>query len=91
MKMKSALDYQKKICYKLSRARTLHFAHKELQHKTIEQQAEFLEMEQCKLHESVDCYIQCLALEQPEQPEKKDGRRWWLDGKLDKIGLCCDL
>ena len=91
MKMNSALDYQKKICCELSRARTLHFAHAELQHKTTEQRAAFLEMEQCKLHESVDCYIQCLALEQPEQPEKKDGRRWWLDGKLDKIGLCGDL
>ena len=87
--MKSALDYQKKICYTLSRARTLHFAHKELQHKTTEQEVEFLERERCKLHEAVDYFFQCL--EQPEQPEKKDGRRWWLDGKLDKIGLCGDL
>ena len=87
--MITALEYQEKICYKLSRARTLHFAHKELQHKTIEQQAEFLEMEQCKLHELVDYFFQCL--DQSEPPEKQDGRRWWLDGKLDKIGLCGDL
>jgi len=30
-------------------------------------------------------------LEQPEQPEKKERRRWWLDNKLDKIAVSGDL
>jgi len=87
--MITALEYQEKICCELSRARTLHFAHIELQHKTTEQQAEFLERERCKLHEAVDYFFQCL--EQSEQPEKKERRRWWLDNKLDKIAVSGDL
>ena len=87
--MITALEYQEKICCELSRARTLHFAHIELQHKTIEQEVEFLERERCKLHEAVDYFFQCL--EQSEQPEKKERRRWWLDNKLDKIAVSGDL
>ena len=87
--MITALEYQEKICCELSRARTLHFAHIELQHKTTEQEVEFLERERCKLHEAVDYFFQCL--EQPEQPEKKERRRWWLDNKLDKIAVSGDL
>ena len=87
--MITALEYQEKICCELSRARTLHFAHIELQHKTTEQQVEFLERERCKLHEAVDYFFQCL--EQSEQPEKKERRRWWLDNKLDKIAVSGDL
>ena len=87
--MITALEYQEKICCELSRARTLHFAHIELQHKTTEQEVEFLERERCKLHEAVDYYFQCL--EQSEQPEKKERRRWWLDNKLDKIAVSGDL
>jgi hypothetical protein len=74
--MITALEYQEKICCELSRARTLHFAHIELQHKTTEQEVEFLERERCKLHEAVDYFFQCL--EQSEQPEKKERRRWWV-------------
>jgi|GEM_PF-763798 len=88
--MKSALEYQKIICKELSRARTLHFAHVELQHKTNEQQAEFIDWTDCKLHELLNCFTQALEKEQPEQPEqpvKKERRPWWLDSKLDKIGL----
>jgi len=87
--MITALEYQEKICCELSRARTLHFAHIELQHKTTEQQVEFLERERCKLHEAVDYFFQCL--EQSEQPEKKERRRWWLDNKLDNIAVSGDL
>jgi len=87
--MITALEYQEKICCELSRARTLHFAHIELQHKTTEQEVEFLERERCKLHEAVDYFFQCL--EQSEQPEKKEMRRWWLDNKLDKIAVSGDL
>jgi hypothetical protein len=87
--MITALEYQEKICCELSRARTLHFAHIELQHKTTEQEVEFLERERCKLHEAVDYFFQCL--EQSEQPEKKERRRWWLDNKLDKIAVSGDL
>ena len=87
--MITALEYQEKICCELSRARTLHFAHIELQHKTTEQEVEFLERERCKLHEVVDYFFQCL--EQSEQPEKKERRRWWLDNKLDKIAVSGDL
>ena len=87
--MITAIEYQEKICCELSRARTLHFAHIELQHKTTEQQVEFLERERCKLHEAVDYFFQCL--EQSEQPEKKERRRWWLDNKLDKIAVSGDL
>ena len=89
--MKPSLECQQNLCKELSRARTLHFAHTELQHKPLEQQAEFLEMERCKLYELVNCFIQCLALEQSEQPVKKGMRRWWLDNKLDKIAVCDDL
>jgi len=87
--MITALEYQEKICCELSRARTLHFAHIELQHKTTEQEVEFLERERCKLHEAVDYFFQCL--EQSEQPEKKERRRWWLDNKLDNIAVSGDL
>ena len=87
--MITALEYQEKICCELSRARTLHFAHIELQHKTTEQEVEFLERERCKLHEAVDYFFQCL--EQSEQPEKKERRRWWLNNKLDKIAVSGDL
>ena len=87
--MITALEYQEKICCELSRARTLHFAHIELQHKSTEQEVEFLERERCKLHEAVDYFFQCL--EQSEQPEKKERRRWWLDNKLDKIAVSGDL
>ena len=65
--MITALEYQEKICCELSRARTLHFAHIELQHKTTEQEVEFLERERCKLHEAVDYFIQCF--EKSEQPD----------------------
>ena len=87
--MITALEYQEKIRCELSRARTLHFAHIELQHKTTEQEVEFLERERCKLHEAVDYFFQCL--EQSEQPEKKERRRWWLDNKLDNIAVSGDL
>ena len=83
------IKYQEIICTKFSRVRTLHFAHLKLQHKTTEQEGAFLEMERCKLDKVVDCFFQCL--EQPEQPEKKERRRWWLDNKLDKIALSGDL
>jgi len=46
-------------------------------------------MERCKLHEAVDYFFQCL--EQSEQPEKKERRRWWLDNNLDKIAVSGDL
>ena len=83
------IKYQEIICTELSRVRTLHFAHIKLQHKTTEQEAAFLEMERCKLHEEVDYFFQCL--EQPEQPDKKERRQWWLDNKLDKIAVSGDL
>jgi hypothetical protein len=89
--MITAIEYQEKICCELSRARTLHFAHIELQHKTTEQEVEFIDRTDCKLHELVNCFIQCLALEQSEQPVKKGMRRWWLDNKLDKIAVSGDL
>tara|TARA_Y100000294_G_scaffold117999_1_gene109563 strand:+ start:119 stop:376 length:258 start_codon:yes stop_codon:yes gene_type:complete len=85
--MKPSLECQQNLCKELSRARTLHFAHTVLQHKTIEQQAEFIDMIACKLHVLVDCFTQSLKQEQPEQPEEKDGRRWWLDGELENIGM----
>ncbi len=81
--MMDDIKYQEIICTELSRVRTLHFAHIELQHKTTEQQVEFLERERCKLHEALDRFIQCF-----EQPER---RRWWLDNKLDKIAVSGDL
>jgi hypothetical protein len=90
VKMNSALEYQEIICKELSRARTLHFAHVELQHRTTEQQAEFIDWTDCKLHELVNCFTQALEKEQPVQPEqpvKKERRPWWFDSKLDKIGL----
>ena len=83
------IKYQEIICTELSRVRTLHFAHIKLQHKTTEQGSAFLERERCKLHEAVDYFFQCL--EQSEQPEKKERRRWWLDNKLDKIAVSGDL
>ena len=89
--MKPSLECQQNLCKELSRARTLHFAHIELQHKTTEQEVEFIDRTDCKLHELVNCFIQCLALEQPEQPVKKGMRRWWLDNKLDKIAVSGDL
>ena len=87
--MMDDIKYQEIICTEFSRVRTLHFAHIKLQHKTTEQQAAFLERERCKLHEEVDYFFQCL--EQSEQPEKKERRRWWLDNKLDKIAVSGDL
>jgi hypothetical protein len=89
--MMDDIKYQEIICTELSRVRTLHFAHIKLQHKTTEQEVEFIDRTDCKLHELVNCFIQCLALEQPEQPEKKERRRWWLDNKLDKIAVSGDL
>ena len=92
--MITALEYQEKICCELSRARTLHFAHIELQHKTTEQEVEFIDRTDCKLHELVDCYIQHLALERPEQheqPDKKKERRWWLEGNLKYMAVSGEL
>jgi hypothetical protein len=92
--MKPSLECQQNLCKELSRARTLHFAHTELQQKPLEQQAEFLEMERCKLYELVDCYIQHLALERPEQheqPDKKKERRWWLEGNLKYMAVSGEL
>ena len=86
------IKYQEIICRELSRVRTLHFAHIKLQHKTTEQQGAFLERQGYKLHEAVDYFIQCFEQsEQPDQPEKKERRRWWLDNKLDKIAVSGDL
>ena len=88
--MKTALEYHEKICCELSRARTLHFAHIELQHKPLEENVEYLEMEQCKINELVACYFQCLA-EQPKQSEEMERGRWCLEGELDKIAVSGDL
>ena len=92
--MNSALEYQKIICKELSRARTLHFAHIELQHRTIEQQTEFIDWTDCKLHELVNCFTQALEKEQPEQheqPDKKKERRWWLEGNLKYMAVSGEL
>ena len=87
--MITALEYQEKICCELSRARFFNFVHINIQDMTDEQRVEIIEKQRYKLHEAIDYFFQCL--EQSEQPEKKDGRRWWLDGKLDKIAVSGDL
>ena len=84
--MITALEYQEKICCELSRARFFNFVHINIQDMTDEQRVEIIEKQRYKLHEAIDYFFEFL-----EQPEKRERRRWWLDGKLDKIGLCGDL
>ena len=80
--MITALEYQERICCELSRARFFNFVHINIQDMTDEHRVEIIEKQRYKSHEALDYFFQCL-----EQPEKKERRRWWLDNKLEKMGV----